>query len=186
MAELTPQQQQSVDDYYLDKKKARKANRRGRPQDEAVLTMTSLMDIVSIIVCYLLKTYGSDPVLIMPTAGQKIPMSTADSPIQDGVPVYISKRAITFANQTIVQLDEAGEVDPAAMQGHLIGPLYDLMAEEADKAKQMASSKNEEWMGRIILVGDEAMKFSTLVALMYTAGKAEFREYSFCVIQRNA
>jgi hypothetical protein len=72
------------------------------------------------------------------------------------------------------------------MQGHLIGPLYDLMAEEADKAKQMASSKNEEWMGRIILVGDEAMKFSTLVALMYTAGKAEFREYSFCVIQRNA
>jgi hypothetical protein len=174
-------------DFYLAKKKARKAGRRGRPIEEAALTMTSLMDIVSIIVCYLLKTYGSDPVVIMPTAGQKIPMSAADAPIQDGVPVYVSKRAITFGNQTIVQLDEAGDVDPGALQGHLIGPLYDLMAEEADKSKQMSASKNEpEWIGRVILVGDEAMKFSTLVQLMYTAGKAEFREYSFCVIQRNA
>jgi hypothetical protein len=103
MADQSPQQ--STEDYYLEKKKARKAARRGRPADEAVLTMTSLMDIVSIIVCYLLKTYGSDPVLIMPTAGQKIPMSAADAPIQDGVPVYVSKRAITFSNQTIVQLD---------------------------------------------------------------------------------
>ena len=178
---------QTPEDFYLAKKKARKAARRGKPGEEAALTMTSLMDIVSIIVCYLLKTYGSDPVLIMPTAGQKIPMSQADAPIQDGVPVYVSKRAITFGNQTIVSLDEnTGEIDPAAMQGHLIGPLFDLMAEEADKAKQLATSKNEEWMGRIILVGDEAMKFSTLVALMYTAGKAEFREYAFCVIQRNA
>lgn len=178
---------EKAEDLYLVKKKARKAARRGKPAEEAALTMTSLMDIVSIIVCYLLKTYGSDPVLIMPTAGQKIPMSAADAPIQDGVPVYVSKRAITFGNQTIVSLDEStGEIDPAAMQGHLIGPLYDLMAEEADKAKQLATSKNEEWAGRVILVGDEGMKFSTLVALMYTAGKAEFREYAFCVIQRNA
>lgn len=173
-------------DLYLAKKQAKKAARRNKPPDEGALTMTSLMDIVSIIVIYLLKSYGSDPVVIMPTAGQKIPMSGADAPIQEGTPVYISKRAITFGNQTIVQLDENGDIDPAAMQGHLIGPLYDLMAEEADKAKATAGSKNEEWEGRVILVGDQAMKFSTLVALMYTAGKAEFREYAFCVIQQNA
>ena len=70
------------------------------------------------------------------------------------------------------------------MKNHLIGPLYDLMAEEADKAKAMSSSKGEEeWSGRIILVGDQNLKFSTLVNVMYTAGKAEYREYAFCVIQ---
>src|SRR5688572_21981857 len=129
---------------YLAKKKAKKAARRNRAEEKALLNITSLMDIVSIIVVYLLKTYGSDPVVIQPTAGQKIPMSEADAPIQEGVAVYVSQRAITFNNKKIVQIDEAGEIDPAALQGHLIGPLFDALAEEADKSKQMSAAQGEE------------------------------------------
>jgi biopolymer transport protein ExbD len=174
------------EELYLAKKKAKKAARRNKPPDEGNLTITSLMDIVAIIVIYLLKTYGSDPVMIMPTAGQKIPMSNADAPIQDGVAVYVSTRAITFNNKKIVQLDEGGEVDPAALQNHLIGPLFDAMSEEADKAKQMAAAQGTEWSGTVILIGDQHLKFSTIVNVMYTAGRAEYREYAFCVIQQNA
>jgi biopolymer transport protein ExbD len=172
------------EEFYQAKKAAKKAARRNKPEESANLNLTSLMDVVSIIVVYLLKNYGADPVLIMPTAGQKIPMSVADSPIQDGIPVYIAARSITFGSKKIVQIDENGDIDPAALQNHLIGPLYDAMAEEADKAKQMAAAQGqEEWSGRVILVGDQKLKFSTLVDVMYTAGRAEFREYAFCVIQ---
>ena len=176
----------SAEQLYIAKKKAKKAARRNKKQEEGALTITSLMDVVSIIVVYLLKNYGADPVLIMPTAGQKVPMSNADAPIQEGVAVYVSTRAITFNNKKIVQLDDAGEVDPAALQGHLIGPLFDAMAEEADKAKQMAAAQGSEWSGVVILVGDQNLKFSTIVNVMYTAGRAEYREYAFCVIQQNA
>ncbi|MCH9688049.1 MAG: biopolymer transporter ExbD [Deltaproteobacteria bacterium] len=175
------------DELFAAKKAARKASRRGKAEEEGKLNITSLMDIVSIIVVYLLKSYGSDPVLIMPTSGQKIPMSKADSPIQEGVPVYISKRSITFNNKKIVQIDENGDIDPAALQNHLIGPLYDAMAEEAEKAKTMAANQGkDEWAGRIILVGDQTLKFATLVDVMYTAGRAEYREYALCVIQSNS
>jgi hypothetical protein len=174
----------TAEEVYQAKKKAKRAARRGKEEEEGKLTITSLMDIVSIIVIYLLKSYGSDPVVITPTAGQKIPLSRADMPIQEGVPVYISQRAITFGDKKVVQLTD-GDVDPAAKQGHLIGPLYDLMAEEADKSKAMSASKDEEeWTGRIILVGDQNLKFSTLVDVMSTAGKAEYRQYAFCVIQQ--
>lgn len=174
------------EELFKAKKAAKKMARRGKAEEEAKLNITSLMDIVSIIVVYLLKSYGSDPVVIMPTAGQKIPMSKADSPIQDGIPVYISKRAINFNSKNLIELDENGEVKPSDVQNHLIGDLYDAMAEEADKAKQMAANKNAEdgWSGRIILVGDQSLRFSTLVDVMYTAGRAEFREYAFCVIQQ--
>ncbi len=171
------------EEFYQAKKAAKKAARRNKPEENANLQLTSLMDVVSIIVVYLLKNYGADPVLIMPTAGQKIPMSVADSPIQDGIPVYIAARSITFGSKKIVQIDENGDIDPAALQNHLIGPLYDAMAEEADKAKQMAAATGGEWAGRVILVGDQKLKFATLVDVMYTAGRAEFREYAFCVIQ---
>ncbi len=170
------------EELFLKKKAANKAARRNPKEDEGKLNITSLLDIVSIIVIYLLKTYGSDPVVITPTAGQKIPLSNADSPIQDGVPVYVSTRDITFGDKKVVQLID-GELDEAAVKQHLIGPLYDAMAEEADKGKQMAEVRGTEWEGRVILVGDSALTFSVLVDVMYTAGRAEYRQYAFCIIQ---
>lgn len=173
----------NAEELFLAKKKAKKAARRDQEVEEAKLGMTSLMDIVSIIVIYLLKSYASDPVLIQPVAEQKIPMSRIDSPIQEGAPVYISSREIIFGEKKLVQLNE-GEVDPNEVKGHLIGPLYDALAEEADKAKQMAEQRQTEWNARLIVIGDQKLKFATLVDVMYTAGRAEYAEYAFCVIQQ--
>jgi biopolymer transport protein ExbD len=181
--EQQPTPEPTGDELYLQKKAAKKAARRGAVEEQAKLTITSLMDIISIIVVYLLKTYGSDPVMISPAQGQKVPMSVADAPIQDGVAVYVSTRDISFGDKKLVQLTDDGDIDPAVVNNHLIGPLFDVMAEEADKAKQMAEVRNTEWAARVILVGDQKIKFKTLVDVMYTAGRAEYREYHFCVIR---
>lgn len=170
---------------FLKKKKAAKAARRDKPEEKAALSITSLMDVVSIIVVYLLKNYGTDPVVIQPTAGQKIPMASADTPILEGTPIYVTQRGITFGSKVVVQLDENGDVKAEDLKAHSIVPLYDLMAEEADKSKQMATAKNEEWEGTLIFVGDQQLKFNTLVQVLYTAGQAEFTKYAFCVIQRD-
>jgi len=176
-----------ADEAFEQKKADRRAARRSKGgEEQGTLNLTSLMDVVSIIVVYLLKNYGTDPVVIAPTAGQKVPMSTADSPVQDGVPIYISARDITFGSQKVVQLNETGDVDPTQVQKHSIIPLYEMMAEEADKAKQTAEMQQKEWTAQVILIGDENLKFSTLVDVMYTAGQAEYSKYLFCVIQKNS
>jgi hypothetical protein len=170
---------------FLAKKKEKAAARRAKPEEKAELGMTSLMDIVSIIVVYLLKSYASDPVVINPTAGQKIPLSAADAPMQDGIPIFITLRGITFDNKKLVSMTADGDIDPTAVNQHLIGPLYDALAEEVDKAKQLAENTGKPWSARAILVGDQDLKFSALVDVMYTAGRAEFADYSFCVIRRS-
>jgi biopolymer transport protein ExbD len=169
---------------FLKKKKDKKAARRAKPEESAALGMTSLMDIVSIIVVYLLKTYASDPVLITPVADQRIPMSSVDLPIQEGVAVYVSSKELIFNEKKILTLKE-GELSFDDVKNHLIELLYQPMVEEADVSKQMAESRGEEWNGRVILIGDERLKFSTLVDVMYTAGRAEYIEYAFCVIKRS-
>ena len=173
----------NADELFKAKKAAKKQARRDKEEEEANLGMTSLMDIVSIIVVYLLKSYASDPVLIQPVADQKIPLSKVDSPIQEGSPIYISNREIIFNEKKLVSLKD-GEIDPNEVNGHLIGPLFDALSEEADKAKQMAEARQVDWDARIILVGDERLKFKTLVDVMYTAGRAEYAEYAFCVIKK--
>jgi hypothetical protein len=176
---MTPEQEA-----FLAKKKEKAAARRAKPEEKGVLGLTSLMDIVSILVVYLLKSYASDPIVINPTAGQKIPFSSADAPIQDGIPVFVTTRGITFDSKKIVTMTPDGDIDPSQVQNHLIGPLYDMLAEEVDKAKQLSERQNKPWVGRVILVGDQDLKFSVLVDVMYTTGRAEFSEYSFCVIKK--
>jgi biopolymer transport protein ExbD len=173
------------DQLFEAKKAAKKAARRNKKEEEASLQITSLMDIVSIIVVYLLKSYGDDPVNITPASGQKIPLSRADAPIRDGSTVYITSRDITFEDERIVNITDEGDVDPSQLEKHLITPLFDAMAAESDKSKQMAEMKSEDWEGRLIVIGDQNMKFSTLIDVMYTAGRAEYLEYAFCVIQTN-
>ncbi len=179
-------------DLYLAKKKAQRAARRSRPEVSDTLTITSLMDVVSIIVVYLLKSYSTDPVLIMPVGGQKVPFSVAKESLVDGVPLYVTSREIRVENdpQPVATLTAEGDVDPTLMPApNFIAPLYDRLAQESQLAKQQFLMSNpgadadKDWDGRIILIGDQSVKFSTLVDVMATAGKAAFKQYAFCVIQ---
>lgn len=178
MAEMTP------DELFKLKKEEKKAARRNQTEEKAALGMTSLMDIVSIIVVYLLKSYASDPITITPIAEQKIPMSKMDAPIKEGAAIYVSSRELVFNEESLAVLTE-GELDQNVVQGHVIRPLFEKLEEETEKSKQVFEARGEEWIGHIILIGDEAVKFSTLVDIMYTAGRLEYSEYSFCIIQRN-
>ncbi|EDM80285.1 hypothetical protein PPSIR1_36582 [Plesiocystis pacifica SIR-1] len=165
------------------KKELKRAKRRDKELEEANMGLTSLMDIVSIIVVYLLKSYASDPVLITPIAEQKIPMSKMDAAIKEGVPIYISSRELIFKEEQVAVLKE-GELDPSVVQGHIIAPLFEKLEEETEKSKAIFEGRGEEWVGHVILIGDEALKFSTIVDVMYTAGRLEYSEYSFCIIQK--
>lgn len=171
------------DELFKIKKEIKKAKRRNKKEEEAKMGLTSLMDIVSIIVVYLLKSYASDPVLITPIAEQKIPMSRMDMPIKEGVALYVSSKELIFNEEQLATLQD-GELDPNMVQGHVIRPLFEKLEEETEKSKQIFEGRGEEWVGHIILIGDEALKFSTIVDVMYTAGRLEYSEYSFCIIQK--
>ena len=171
------------DELFKIKKEIKKAKRRNKKEEEAKVGLTSLMDIVSIIVVYLLKSYASDPVLITPISEQKIPMSRMDMPIKEGVAIYVSSKELIFNEERLATLEE-GELDPNMVNGHVIQPLYEKLEEEREKSKQIFEGRGEEWVGHVILIGDEALKFSSIVDVMYTAGRLEYSEYSFCIIQK--
>jgi hypothetical protein len=172
------------EELFAKKKAEAKANRKNKGEEEGGLTMTSLMDIVSIIVVYLLKTYASDPVLIMPIAEQKIPLSTMDAPLTEGIPVYLSAREMVFMEKPLAQLKE-GELPDSVVQGHTIVPFFEALEEETEKSKQIYEQRGEAWVGHLIVIGDEQLKFATIVDVMYTAGRLEYSEYSFCIIEKN-
>lgn len=102
--------------------------------------------------------------------------------VPDSPAVYVAKDRIEFNNQKVVVIDDEGKIDASVLQGHLIGPLFDQLAEEADKAKTMAATTGEDdWGGEVVIVADVDTSFGTLVDVMYSAGRAEFSKYAFVV-----
>ena len=109
---------------------------------------------------------------------QELPtVAHALAPIPDGVAVFVGPSHIEVNNKRIVALAD-GAVDPATLHGHLIGPLYDLLAEEADKAKQMAARTGGEWDGTVVVVADTTTTHDTFVNVLYTSGRAEFSRFA--------
>ncbi|MEM6991092.1 MAG: AgmX/PglI C-terminal domain-containing protein [Myxococcota bacterium] len=113
--------------------------------------------------------------------GQELPtLAHAVAPVPEGPTLYVTDKAVFFNDHKLVELDDTMSPDPTALQGHLIGPVYDVLAEEADKAKAIHEAKegDSDWEARLVLVADARVPFSTMVSVLYTAGRAEYSRYA--------
>ncbi len=98
--------------------------------------------------------------------------------------VEISPRRVALSGQPVMPLIHGIIPEGAKRKGQLITDLYDGMLELAESAKRFAErtgSSEHEFRGRVLLVVDRDVPFETVRMVMYTAGQAQFSEFSFLV-----
>jgi biopolymer transport protein ExbD len=107
------------------------------------LNITSLMDIMTIILVFLLKSYSTEDIQIAPSENLLLPVSSADRPPELAVNTVISKIAITVDGVDVVAVsgNQVGEQDK---RGTLITPLFDSLKAAADQAKANAVITNKD------------------------------------------
>ena len=162
------------------------------------LNITSMMDMMTIILVFLLKSYSTDDPGVAPSDDLAIPISTALKKAKTAVQVTVSRNQIVVDGAQVLNLEtfpdeETGEdvigVPEAEKKGQMISALYDRLLEKAETAKdqgQMASQagKSElDFKGQILLSCDKGLPFSVIREVMYTAGQAQFGEFKFVVIK---
>ena len=147
----------------------------------ANLNITSLMDIMTIILVFLLKSYSTEDIQIAPSDDLRLPVSSASKPPELAVNTVITKSGILVDGVTIVDV-AGGSVGDEYKRGTLISPLFDILKEKADEAKAIAESRQTvSFTGRLLLQCDRDIPFSLLREVMYTAGQAQFAEFKFVV-----
>ena len=155
------------------------------------LNMLPMMALFTIILCYLLKSYSTDPVQITPTPGTLLPKSSTDLAPQEAVQVAISDRVILVEDQKVadvangrVAAEFKKDRNPASMY---IPPLYDALKKAGDKQKMFAryNKKKQElqFKGLLTIIADKRIPFRLLTEVLYTAGQAEYGAYKFAVIK---
>lgn len=161
------------------------------------LNLTSMMDLFTIILVFLLNSMATTDVSVAPSAELVLPFSSAETPVELAVNVVVTRGALLVDGAVVLELVEVpderrpgrlrAELPLGARAGDPASPLLAALREKADVARRLAAATgraDHAFKGRLLLQCDREMPYSLIRDVMLTAGEAGFGEFQFVVYKR--
>ncbi len=184
-------------------------NRRARRKlnKDFELQLTSMMDILVIIVVFLLKSYSTATNNFTTVAGMQLPTSNSPDIPYDSLQVIITPESITFDGARIVDFAQTaasvgsttkGGADYAFKptdldeQGRRVIPLYDALVKAREKAELLrtkSAARDAEgnplpFEGVLAVTADQRVNYDTIRRIMYTAATANYKVFRFLALKK--
>jgi biopolymer transport protein ExbD len=179
-----------MDEETLQRLMFRKAlARKKRKEREAAgeiheLNITAMMDMMTIILVFLLKSYAASSIMLTQSEDIKPPISSTRAVPKDTVAVTITPKDILVGDRVVVTL-ENGQIPARLLDGRLVRPLDAAFRREVDKLKLIASRNPSAPFSReLSVIGDRRIPYDLLLTVLYTAGQSELENYRFVVLQK--
>jgi len=176
---ITPREARSI---------IRKAKRRvPHGEDVSHLNITAMMDMMTIIVVFLIKSVavGNPP----PTDIQLPRSTTQQKPQKEAITLTITKTSILVEGQPLVQVRN-GSVDAAEKTGGADGIEIGRLRQELEgHGKRTRTIDQLQGLARgdegleLTLIADRATPFRLLHEVMYTAGNAKYGKFRLVVLR---
>ena len=171
-----------------------KKKRRIGVDDE--LNITSMMDMMTIILVFLLKSIGSSEVEVRTSDQLKIPYSSNKAPPLLTVSVVVQRDAILVDGENVASVKSETNpnlpntrnyyVDKGDKTGLSINRLFDELNDKKEVSKLLETKTKGQikFDGKMVLQFDQNIPYSLIREVMFTAGKAEFFDFQFVLIQK--
>ena len=153
------------------------------------LNITSLIDVMTILLVFLLKSYSAEPEGAVTVSQEiKLPVSASLMSIHEqSTAVTVTKKAIVVDNKTQVAtigpnwtIDGVDKDNPFKIQN-----LIDKLSDIAEKKKYIADhNPGFKFDGKIVIRGDEKMPSRVLAAILFSVGQAEFDKIQLLSISK--
>ena len=157
-----------------------------RRQDGGGLNINSMMDIMTIILVFLIDSYGNNPIQVKAGPDLIIPRSTSELSPQDTMQITITRKSILVGDKEVVKIKD-GQVDKSHKRGGenslYIQPLFDQLTEEVSRHKQMAALRKQPFDGVATIVSDRTTPYRLVTEVMYTAGQAQLANFKFAIVK---
>jgi biopolymer transport protein ExbD len=160
----------------------RNKKRKGRRDFD--IDITSLLDILVILLIFLIKSYNSSGVTLNIPEGIELPKSQSAQINTAGVIIQVSKDKIWVDSKTILDTADLPKnlYDDG---GRRVIPLFDELSKKKEQIKNLnvqTGGKAKKFSGIVNLIVDKSLKYSYVKKIMYTCAAAGFREYKFVVM----
>ncbi len=168
----------------------RRARRKARERAGEIkeLNIVAMMDMMTIILVFLLKSYQASTLSVNMGDNLTIPVSTTQLHPQENISVTVSLTEVAVNDRAVLPLQDghipARYKDGGRVDSYYVGAIYDALKKEVDKQKYIAQyNRSAPFTGRVNVVADKKISYRTLMEILYTAGQAELGEYKFMVMK---
>lgn len=159
-------------------------SRRRRKTPQALdLDITSLLDILTILLVFLIQSYNASGVIINVPDGITLPRSITDSQNTFGVNVQVSADKIWVDDKEVLNTASMPE-KIYDNDGRRIISLYNelVRVKENIKRSEKTSPDAKKFSGIANLVIDKTLKYNYVKRVMFTCADAGFKEFKFVVL----
>jgi len=142
------------------------------------LNMNSMMDMMTIILLFLLKSFSTDGALVAPSEDLTLPTSFRTEKPKKELNVAISNDAIIVNDIPVIALSQLRQDEM------MIPTLNAKLAEYAQLEKQLELEVGKEFTHQVIIQGDRAIPFEVLIKVMYTCSQSEFYKMRLLTVKK--
>jgi len=136
---------------------------------EARLQLTSMMDMFTIILVFLLKTYSTHGQLINPSQDLTLPSSMTQQMPELGLDVTVSSDWILVNGKPVVRTSSLESQD-----SYIVPGLRDELFRYAREAERMEELYGAKFSGKVTIQGDKNLPYRTLIKVMATCGQSDY------------
>lgn len=156
-----------------------------RQKNSFGLNITSMTDMFTILLVFLLQTYSTSDVEILPEAGLRLPASTTSTNPVEAIKLTVSKELVKLDKTKIADIKDSNfevkDIDPN--DTNFVLPIFNELDKIAKDEKLKDNPAVKE--GRILLQADASLPYSTLRKVMYTASMAGFPQLKLVTVVGN-
>jgi len=193
--QFAPRPPQKAASMVTYKRELRKALLKNRVEPEInFLNITAMMDMMTIILVFLLKSLSNSVASLPQSDDLKLPKSILTSEIDgqpDGIALVVSKSQIIAADAVIcpVPADAAQygletKYKRGSRNDFFIVPLGSALQAWRDTDKRLrAAAGKDPSQSEAILICDGTTPYRVLTEVMYTLGQTEFAKFHMLVLQ---
>jgi len=176
------------------KAELRKAIRRNAVEPEInYLNITAMLDIMTIILVFLLKTLGESSGSVPQSKDLMLPKSVIQTqPAQEGVRVTVSKSQVLVGNDKVLDLPNSQSLAQSGVEARhkrganslYIVPLGNALASarQVDRALREAKGLDPS-SSEAIIIADSSVPYRLFIEVLFTLGQNEFGKYHLMVMQ---
>ena len=157
----------------------RRRRRGWRSESGPKLKLTSMMDILTTLLLFLLKAFVVDGEVVTPPPGVELPISTAEDEPESSIVIAISADAILVGGEPVASVKEA-LAGPGLLIDGLDAQLLDARARMEHLAELKGTVAPEM---KVTIQGDRGIEYQLLERVMFTCGEAGCDQLALAVLQ---
>lgn len=162
------------------------ARKLAEPETIKDLNITPMMDMMTIILVFLLKSFTASSALIPQDANMALAPSQTRMTVRQAVPVTITKRVVMVEGDAVAGINN-GKIDPSLKRdgenGYYITPLVEMLQRVSNKERKVAELTQGAFDNELMIIADKNTPYRLLTEILYSCGQAGYANYRLLVLK---